>query len=233
MNPETNDYPQKPNENHKGLPGTSTLRGEQEMGSEEFEKIDDRPEGSTTIAADLFDLERLRLSQSFVSSAGVKKLVTTVPVRKPSRQDFIRVRAGEDWCLQTAVLELKEERETYLVDPSLWPELGGEFTPKVLFTAMNRQGVLSLWPVRLPGEDGRLDEWNRSALEAAEMAKSRWVRVAANMSLGAYEIFVATGNLRDLEYPDMTFQEILEIAFRGKFINDHDHPILRRLRGES
>src|SRR5262249_56358847 len=42
-------------------------------------------------APDPFNPTNLRLSQSFVETAGVKKLLTTVPVRKPSRQDFVRV----------------------------------------------------------------------------------------------------------------------------------------------
>ena len=42
-------------------------------------------------AADPFDPENLRLDQSFVETSGVKKLLTTVPVRKPNNQDFVRV----------------------------------------------------------------------------------------------------------------------------------------------
>ena len=40
---------------------------------------------------DPFNPTNLRLSQSFVETAGVKKLLTTIPVRKPSPQDFVRV----------------------------------------------------------------------------------------------------------------------------------------------
>ncbi len=68
-----------------------------------------------------FDLERLRLSQDFPSQVGVKKAILTVPVRKPDRQWFIRVHPDPDWRLETAVLELKDERETYLVEPEMWP----------------------------------------------------------------------------------------------------------------
>jgi hypothetical protein len=136
-------------------------------------------------------------------------------------------------CIQTAVLELKDDRETYLVDPDLWAELPSELAPKALFTTMNRQGVLTLWPVRLPGEDGRHDEWSRSALEAAELAKTRWIRIVANMSLQAYEVYEATGNFPDPEWPDVSFQRILEIAFRDRFIRTLDHPVIRRLRGEA
>ena len=45
----------------------------------------------TSIEPDPFDLANLRLDQSFVETAGVKKLLTTVPVRKPNPQDFVRV----------------------------------------------------------------------------------------------------------------------------------------------
>ncbi len=180
-----------------------------------------------------FDPAKLRLSQNFAETVGVKKALVTVPVRKPNKQEFVRVHPNEEYRLETAVLELKEERETYLVAPELWPELPSELTPKVLYTTMNRQGVLALWPVRLPGEDGRLDAWNVSALEAAKMARTRWVRVVANMSLGAYEVFEATGDLPDPHWPEKEFSEILKVAFKGHYIEEIDHPVINKLRGES
>jgi hypothetical protein len=179
-----------------------------------------------------FDPARLRLSQDFENKIGVKKAVITVPVRKPDRQWFVRVHPSESWRLDTAVLELKEDRETYLVEPSLWPELPGEVVPKVLFTAMNRQGVVFLWPVRLQGLDGKLDEWNRSAMQAAQLAMRGWVRVAANMSLGAYEVFEATADMPKPEWPDISFEQLLRVAFKDRFIRELDHPVVRRLRGE-
>jgi hypothetical protein len=185
-----------------------------------------------TTAENLFDLRRLRLSQNFAATIGVKKAITTVPVRKPDRQSFVRVHPDPDWRLETAVIEVKEDRETYLVDPSLWSELPGDIVPKVLFTAINRQGVVFLWPVRLPAEDGKHDEWNRSALEAAQMAMKEWVRVAANMSLGAYDIYVASGDLSEPEWPEVGFEKLLEVAFRDRFIRTFDHPVIRKLRGE-
>ena len=179
-----------------------------------------------------FDLERLRLSQDFADQVGVKKAILTVPVRKPDRQWFIRVHPDPDWRLETAVLELKEERsETYLVDPAMWPVLPGELVPKVLFTAINRQSVVFLWPIRLPGEDGRGNAWHRSALDAANLAMAGWVRIAANMGLGAYDVFEATGELPEPEWPEKDFQSLLEIAFKDHFVRSLDHPVIRRLRG--
>ncbi len=192
-------------------------------------------EQSANATPDPFDPAALRLTQDLGAAAGVKKALTTVPVRKPDKPWFVRAHPDEGFRLATAVIESKEGRsETYLVHRSLWPELTSEssLVPRLLITAVNRQGVVFLWPVKLPGSDGRLDEWSRSAMEAANLAGKRWVRVQANMSLGAYEISYATGELPEPEWPEQSFTELLRIAFRDKFITSRDHPILRQLRGE-
>ena len=123
----------------------------------------------------MFNFDNLRLSQNFSELVGVKKALLTVPVKKPHRQEFIRVRPGSKWRLETAVLELKEEQETYLVDSKLWQNLPGEIIPKVLFTTINRQGTLTIWPVRLPGEDGRHNPWHRSAEHSNHGSVSRGI----------------------------------------------------------
>ena len=108
---------------------------------------------------DPFDPARYRLSGDFEPALGVQKLITTVPVRKPAKDWFVRTHPDPGYCLEAIVLELKEERETYLVDPAILPELGEESTlsPRALFTAINRQGTLFVWPVRLPGANGRTE----------------------------------------------------------------------------
>jgi len=179
-----------------------------------------------------FDPQKLRLSQSYGASAGVKKLTTTIPVRKPGKQDYVRVHPDPTYRIETAVLEIKEEQETFLVAQELWDELPGELTPKVLFTTINRQQVTSLWPIRLPGDDGRIDTWNGSAMEAATFAQKQWVRICSNKSLGAYDVFQATGEIPEPEWPDLNLGQILEIAFKGRYIKEFDHPALKRLRGE-
>ena len=74
------------------------------------------------------------------------------------------------------MIDLKEEREDYLVRLKSLPELVGEFVYKTLFTAINRQGVVFLWPVRLPTPD---DRQNRM------VAKSRARRPRWQWQVGA------------------------------------------------
>jgi hypothetical protein len=180
---------------------------------------------------DPYDLNNLRLDQSFVESAGVKKLLTTIPVRKPNPRDFVRVHPESEYRATLAIIELKEDREIYPVPPPIARELPGEFVMATIYAAINRQGVVFLWPVRLPASDGRVLEWHRSAAEAAELAMRRWLRVKANMSLGAYEMFEAASTIPDPEWPELPFQELLRIGFRDRLVDRLDHAVVKRLRG--
>jgi len=193
----------------------------------------ENPKPTQTETADQFpDLNKLRLSQEFLETAGAKKLLTTVPVRKPRKQDFIRVHAEAGFRGAFAIIELVDDRESYLVTPDIAAASPTEVVMTTIYAAINRQRVVFLWPVRLPLSDGRVLEWHRSAQEAAERAMTHWVRVTANMALGAYEITEAPGKVPDPEWPDYSFDDLLRIGFRDRIINNHNHPVLKRLRGE-
>lgn len=179
-----------------------------------------------------FDPANLRLGSDFAASGGVKKALLTIPKRRPDRQWFFRVHPSTDYQLETALLVLKEDRESYLVDRSLWSELQTEIVPSLIVTAINRQGVLFLLPITMPGSDGKWNAWHKSLHDATELARKRWVRVAANMSLGAYEVWEASADLPQPVWPDLPFAKILEIGFRDAFIKTEGHPVIQKLRGE-
>ncbi len=183
-------------------------------------------------APDPFDPATLRLSQDFSAKVGVKKVLTNVPCRKPNRQEFVRVRAGGDWRVDTAVFEDSIDRETYIVAAEFVPELVEEIRPVCLRVAINKQGDLFLWPLKLPGADGRTNRWHESAVDAANYAEKKWVRTTANMSAGMYDLHEATGDLVEPTWPDISFRDILELTFKDRQIDSHDHPILKSLRGE-
>ncbi len=182
---------------------------------------------------DMFAPENLRLPQDFGSNLGVKKLITNVPCRKPHKQEFVRVRAGAEWRLDTLVFEDKDDRENYLIAPDLFTEVSEFAKPVCLRLAMNRQQNPFLWPCKLPGVDGRSNLWYDSAIQAAAAAEKHWVRVAADMSAGMYQVYQATGDIENPDWPELQFRTILELCFRDRMISEVDHPILKRLRGES
>ena len=179
-----------------------------------------------------FDLDSLRLKQDFSETLGIQRVLSHVPVRKPNKTNFIRVCPGENYRMDIGIVEMKEERETYLVTPAMMSEPGiyELVVPARLVTYITRQGVLALWPLKLE-KDGKLNPWHESALEAAQLAEEQWVSVRADMSLGAYQIFLATAELPEPEWPEHTFSELVRLGFKGLIVDAPDHPLIQQLTG--
>jgi hypothetical protein len=69
--------------------------------------------------------------------------------------EFVRVHRDPAYQLSTGLLILKGEPDgKYLVDPSLWEDLGVDITPVSLVLNLSRQGAAFLWPLRLPRAAG-------------------------------------------------------------------------------
>jgi len=135
----------------------------------------------------------------------------------------------------TLVLEREDgmNRETYLVQREIQDLVVHELRPVRLFVAISKRGTVFLGPAKLPREDhdaGR--RWAETALLAAEQAKTLWVKMLGNRDLGGDEIFRAKGDLGEPQWPDKTFRDLVEIAFRERLIDRADHPVIRELAGE-
>lgn len=181
---------------------------------------------------DPFDPSQFAASSSVQGDIGVIKMLVTCPVRKPSKQEFVRVHPGAEYQLRAHILELKEERETYLVMPELAAALPGETRTVNLRLTVSRQGAVFLWPVAEPRIDGRETGWGTSARGAAAAAETHWVRIIANMAQQAYDVNVAPGALGTPIWPDKTMRDILQVAFGESFIiRDAGHPVIKRLMG--
>ncbi len=179
-----------------------------------------------------FDLNALRLPQNFSEAIGVTRQITRVPVRKPQKSEFFRVHSGETWRLQTMLLELKEESETYVVLPGVWDALPDLIKPAVLHSAVDRKGNFFLIPVPMPTQDGRRNSWHDSLNSAVIAAESNWVRVVANLKNGGYDLFVANGDLPGPDWPESSFSDLVNIAFKNRIISAADHPVVKQLTGE-
>lgn len=176
------------------------------------------------------DLNTLRMSTGLFMPRKTEILMK-VPVRRPNRQEYIRVNPAEDMLLPVAIYEDIHERETMLVSPHMCEALNEHIKPALLTVAINRLGVTFIWPVKLVSESGMASDWYETAQTACEMAKKDWIRVSADMSLGAYRVHKPLGLLSEPEWPAKSLNELLSIAFRGKVIENEDHPVVRRLRG--
>jgi hypothetical protein len=178
---------------------------------------------------DPFDPAALRLDPS-EELIGIRKVLASVPVRKPKRQEFIRVHPDPEYRLDVAILHLEEEGETFMVSQELRPELAEELKRVTLFTTATRTGAIILLPIALPDSAGKRNSWHDSARRGAELAMRQWTRVASNRPAGQYDLAVATAPLPDPEWPELPFKELLRLAFRDAMITSVDHPAIRRLQ---
>ena len=173
----------------------------------------------------------LRLTQNFGETLGVKKVLTTVPVGRPSKDRFFRTHPSPNWVFPAWILENKASGETYLVSAEVASALGDQVRPVELHAAIDRQNNPFLIPIPLPGPNGVRNRWHESLAQAVERAKSVWLRISANKDLGGYDIYEATAKLPDPVWPDTTMDELLEVAFKGRIITSLDHPIVQERLG--
>jgi hypothetical protein len=184
------------------------------------------------------DLEAVRLSPEDTAGLGSVKVLTTIPVRKPRKQEFFRCHPDVNMTLAAMLITDEEDGTAYFVAPDMrgHPVLSNSVKPTLLQLCAMRNGTLFIWPLTLPSADGGGGRsWHESALKAKEIAKTKWLRVVADRSINGYQAYMAQG---ELEAPDWekllggkTFNELLELAFADKIILAEDHPMMRKLFG--
>jgi hypothetical protein len=169
------------------------------------------------------------LRQDYAESVGVEKVLLTVPFRKPNKDEFFRVHP--EHRLDVTLVEFKTERELFVVLEAVEPALAELATPARLFLCVNRQGTTFIWPAKLPVADRRADAWRDSALETAALAVEHWVRVHADMNLGAYQPFKAQMDLGAPKWPRLSFAAILKLALKGHVVDSMEHSAVKQHLG--
>jgi hypothetical protein len=192
---------------------------------------------TTTKSVSPFSREALRLNQNYAAALGLEKHIHNLPVDKPPSETWFRVHPdtnerGEEMFFDTYLLHIKNgpDRGVYQVSAELLPLLSGErlLKPTRLVLVIDRQSELRLWPLRLPGPDGREDDWMSSALAIAEQAKHQWVRLVAGGN--GYTSLTTSADIPDPSWPNKSLDELLDLAFKKRRIASESDPVLRRLR---
>jgi hypothetical protein len=184
-------------------------------------------------APDPFDFKAIRLNGSGGEGIVFKKPITAVPVRSPSRKTWFRCHPDPEHKIEVGIFEEEATGEKYLLSgPAVYAALEGLYQPVLLRTARTSERVLFLMLSKLPREDGLGANWALSAAAAGDRAVHVWVRMQANLGMGAYELYEASGTIPEPEWPTESLQELMRIAFHNRVINGVDHPVVRKvLRG--
>src|SRR3984893_11707795 len=123
------------------------------------------------VTPDPFNAKALRLPPAFEQNAGIRKVISTIPVRKPHGQEWIRTHGGEGFSDNFGVIILKDDNEVYLLHPALVGAYENEMTRVRIFVCLSMNKNLFLWPAKLPGNGHKgAARWNTSAGRAAQGA---------------------------------------------------------------
>jgi hypothetical protein len=180
-----------------------------------------------------FDPARLRLP--LASTFGVREILIQASARvgKPNGKDFTRVNPDPTHQLCTLMIVAPGQRkDLYLIHPDIVPDLAGDAQPYMLFEAMGGERVPYVWACRWAalGDDGA-STWHTTALEAANLAMTDWVRVISDMANSAYYTQKPEDKFPEPVWPKRPFAELLEMAFRRNYIDSLHHPVAKKLRG--
>jgi hypothetical protein len=179
----------------------------------------------------MIDLTKARLPQNYSDLSQVEKVHAIIPVARPPKTVFFQVNPDPNFSFETYIFDY--ERSIYLVFPEVAAQFPELVKPVRIVSAITRDGNPYLWPMRLPKDDGRSDNWATSAIEIAEIAKGVWVRVISNMSAGCYYAITAPGITVKPAFLAVTMEEMLQKAFRDFVITDMGHPIAREMLGDN
>jgi hypothetical protein len=159
-----------------------------------------------------------------------------VVVRRPSGQEFIRVKPCREGRAPIALIKDERNRNAwYAVIPELESEFEDDITLGYVVEVMSNvksddgEQEYFLWVLPLQDHNGRDNDWWESWREIASIAETRWVKVKSGKRK-AYPKDPTT-EIPDPPWPEMSFDEAFDLAFKGRFLTTLQHPFAKFLRG--
>ena len=163
-------------------------------------------------------------------SGSTRKIQTIIPVRKPSKKQFVCVHPSPDFRANgMPTIEDEATGEIYLLAANL--EFPVDIENKVDFlnlaAAITTDGSVFLWHYK-----ESTNSWSDSARIAVREASKRWVRVIPDKSSNGYILEAPMVAPVNPVWPSLSFTEMLETAFGSRYIDSLKHPLIKKLRGD-
>ena len=218
-------------------PSDDLANGEQSETNEAQNSMNAEANNEVKLKKPKIDLDRVRARADRQIDLGVTTETTVIPIRNPKPDEFFMCMANEEYSMDAHILSLKTENEWYMIDPDILPEIQLESQLRVmtLYVCVTMTTNFAPFVTCIPQHDelGKINSWHESGHRTMEEAKQFWIRRQADRSNGGYIITKAmNAKLRDPKWPTMKLSEIIERAFDKLYIDDINHPVLQRLRGE-
>jgi hypothetical protein len=158
------------------------------------------------------------------------KRLGSIEVRKPKKSEWFR--AHPKMIAEIFVIKRESTGDFYAVDPGLAGELADEIREAYLVACVSDEGALFLWPILKTKSDGSGIQLFESDLEDLSLSRAKWIRRQWSFGSKSYKVDEADTD-KVPEWPETEdIAEWVSRAFRGRLIDDLNHQLVRRLRGE-
>lgn len=181
---------------------------------------------------DGIDLNALRINPAATATVGVKPLITSIPIMKPKKSQFIQVCATRPAFPYSAfAIDGGQGVGYYLVTNGVELLVPHHAKAYSFHLAINRSNQLFLLPLNEQRTNGHRHSSADSLELALEQAKRAWVQIVWSQDVMGYLAYEAVGSLAAPVWPALTDNDILNLAFKGRIITTVDHPIIQALQG--
>jgi hypothetical protein len=138
--------------------------------------------------------------------------------------------------LPVSILEYKPEGrispDIYLLTPGVAEQLGRRPKHAVIRVCICRPSVLRLWAVKVPQTDrGMPNSFSQSTWDAVAILEKQWGRLDMNESGTGYDVILPEPQWPEPDWRDESLGSLIRKAFKGRFVDDMDHDIIKKLRG--
>src|SRR6266480_1411391 len=171
----------------------------------------------------------LKSADGLVDIKPVKRL-GSIDVRKPKKSEWFR--AHPKMVAEISVLRRESTGDFYAIAPELVSELAEEIRDAYLSGCISDEGALFLWPILKPKSDGSGIQLYENDLADLSLSRAQWVRRQWVSGSKSYKVDMV-GTEKVPEWPEnQNIVDWVDRAFKGRLIDDLDHQLIRRLRGE-
>jgi hypothetical protein len=172
---------------------------------------------------------------------GVETLLTALPILKIGDVgDFARLHPSEDecWtpelCFVSVPIKGAKRDMLHLIDEDVAiAHLAAKKIKRFRLALATKPHDVFFFCI-VPSQNIE-DSWNKTALEACELAKTRWTQALSRKPEGIEAYLIDHAQNEDAfpapKWPSRTLDELIEVTFRAANIENDRHPGLLRLIG--
>lgn len=171
------------------------------------------------------------MGQRFDLGVELRRDHLALKIRRPEKSEFIRTYPDGPLPMAVAILEVKSQRDIFVVKADLAPIVEDLVRPVLLALAITKDMDPFLWPLAQPKQGREPSHAAITVMQAEERTRTTWGRVAWGGFDTGWKFYSSSVQPEDPNWTDLTPEKALSLI-GDIYISHENHPIIRELRGE-